>query len=105
MLTISLLTCTEMSHPFIFLLFRDKQQSKPTLRDLQSKAGSNITPNPIPVFASEPAPLLNSQPSIAPTLLDMSPTHTETSPPPPAAAPEVTLTDVFVPLESIKPSK
>ncbi|XP_074511567.1 ADP-ribosylation factor-binding protein GGA1-like isoform X1 [Sebastes fasciatus] len=71
----------------------DKQQCKPTLRDLQSKAGCNITPNPIPTFAAEhPAPLLNS------TLLDMSPTHTET---PPA---EVTLTDVFVPLESIKPS-
>ncbi|XP_062295585.1 ADP-ribosylation factor-binding protein GGA1-like [Scomber scombrus] len=84
----------------------DKQQSKPTLRDLQSKASSNITPNPIPVFTSEPAPLLNSQPSLAPTLLDMSPTHTETlpPPPPPAATPEVTLTDVFVPLESIKPS-
>ncbi|XP_042249943.1 ADP-ribosylation factor-binding protein GGA1-like isoform X2 [Thunnus albacares] len=77
----------------------DKQQSKPTLRDLQSKTGANITPHPIPTFTSEnPAPLLNSQPSLAPTLLDMSPTHTET----PAA--EVTLTDVFVPLESIKPS-
>ncbi|XP_059203262.1 ADP-ribosylation factor-binding protein GGA1-like isoform X2 [Centropristis striata] len=75
----------------------DKQQCKPTLRDLQSKSGSNITPNPIPTFAAEqPAPL-NSQPGLAVTLLDMSPTHTET----PA---EVTLTDVFVPLESIKPS-
>ncbi|XP_071396687.1 ADP-ribosylation factor-binding protein GGA1-like isoform X3 [Centroberyx affinis] len=63
----------------------DKQQSKPTLRDLQSKSGSNITPSPIP-------------PGLGATLLDMSPTHTET---PPA---EVTLTDVFVPLESIKPS-
>ncbi|XP_049925937.1 ADP-ribosylation factor-binding protein GGA1-like [Epinephelus moara] len=76
----------------------DKQQCKPTLRDLQSKSGASITPNPIPTFAAEqPAPL-NSQPSLAATLLDMSPTHTET---PPA---EVTLTDVFVPLESIKPS-
>ncbi|KAL7378771.1 hypothetical protein ABVT39_018476 [Epinephelus coioides] len=76
----------------------DKQQCKPTLRDLQSKSGASITPNPIPAFAAEqPAPL-NSQPSLAATLLDMSPTHTET---PPA---EVTLTDVFVPLESIKPS-
>ncbi|XP_056263926.1 ADP-ribosylation factor-binding protein GGA1-like [Pseudoliparis swirei] len=75
----------------------DKQQCKPTLRDLQSKSGCNITPNPIPTFAAEhPAPLLSSQP----TLLDMSPTRTET-PPPPA---DVTLTDVFVPLESIKPS-
>uniref|UniRef100_A0A7N8XEZ1 ADP-ribosylation factor-binding protein GGA1-like n=1 Tax=Mastacembelus armatus TaxID=205130 RepID=A0A7N8XEZ1_9TELE len=47
----------------------DKQQSKPTLRDLQTKTGTNITPNPIPAFA-----------------------------------PEISLTDVFVPLESIKPS-
>ncbi|XP_044036662.1 ADP-ribosylation factor-binding protein GGA1-like isoform X3 [Siniperca chuatsi] len=77
----------------------DKQQSKPTLRDLQSKSGSNVTPNPIPTFAAEnPSPLLNSQPSLGATLLDMSPTHTET----PSA--EVTLNDVFVPLESIKPS-
>ncbi|XP_034394681.1 ADP-ribosylation factor-binding protein GGA1-like isoform X2 [Cyclopterus lumpus] len=77
----------------------DKQQCKPTLRDLQSKSGCNITPNPIPTFAAEhPAPLLNSQPSLAASLLDMSPTHTETPPV------DVTLTDVFVPLESIKPS-
>uniref|UniRef100_A0AAQ5YJY3 Golgi associated, gamma adaptin ear containing, ARF binding protein 1 n=1 Tax=Amphiprion ocellaris TaxID=80972 RepID=A0AAQ5YJY3_AMPOC len=58
----------------------DKQQSKPTLRDLQSKSGGNITPNPIPAFAPEhPAPLPNCQP-------------------------KVTLTDVFVPIESIQPS-
>uniref|UniRef100_A0A8D0A770 Golgi associated, gamma adaptin ear containing, ARF binding protein 1 n=1 Tax=Sander lucioperca TaxID=283035 RepID=A0A8D0A770_SANLU len=77
----------------------DKQQCKPTLRDLQSKSGHNITPNPIPTFAAEhPPPLPNSQPSPAVTLLDMSPTHNDT----PSA--EVTLTDVFVPLESIKPS-
>lgn len=82
-----------------FSAFRDKQQSKPTLRDLQSKSGSSVTPNPIPTFAAEhPAPL-NSQPSLGATLLDMPPTDTET----PSA--EVTLTDVFVPLESIKPSK
>uniref|UniRef100_A0A3B4YVN0 Golgi associated, gamma adaptin ear containing, ARF binding protein 1 n=1 Tax=Seriola lalandi dorsalis TaxID=1841481 RepID=A0A3B4YVN0_SERLL len=54
----------------------DKQQSKPTLRDLQSKSG----------------------PGLGATLLDMSPTHTE------APAAEISLTDVFVPLESIKPS-
>ncbi|KAF3846762.1 hypothetical protein F7725_003840 [Dissostichus mawsoni] len=45
-----------------------------------------------------PAPLLSSQPSLAASLLEMSPTHTE------APAAEVSLTDVFVPLESIKPS-
>uniref|UniRef100_A0A7N6AYF0 Golgi associated, gamma adaptin ear containing, ARF binding protein 1 n=1 Tax=Anabas testudineus TaxID=64144 RepID=A0A7N6AYF0_ANATE len=65
----------------------DKQQSKPTLRDLQSKSGANTNPNPILAFASEhPASPLNSQPNLGP----------------PSA--EVTLTDVFVPLESIKPS-
>ncbi|GAA6215565.1 ADP-ribosylation factor-binding protein GGA1-like isoform X2 [Lates japonicus] len=77
----------------------DKQQSKPTLRDLQSKSGANIAPNPIPAFASDhPAPLVNSQPGLGATLLDMSPTHTETP------STEINLTDVFVPLESIKPS-
>uniref|UniRef100_A0A3Q1AH80 Golgi associated, gamma adaptin ear containing, ARF binding protein 1 n=1 Tax=Amphiprion ocellaris TaxID=80972 RepID=A0A3Q1AH80_AMPOC len=77
----------------------DKQQSKPTLRDLQSKSGGNITPNPIPAFAPEhPAPLPNCQPSPGATLLDVSPAPTES---PPA---EVTLTDVFVPIESIQPS-
>ncbi|KAM3597532.1 uncharacterized protein V6R79_005818 [Siganus canaliculatus] len=77
----------------------DKQQFKPTLRDLQSKSGSAITPNPIPAFSTEPpAPLVNSQPSLGTTLLDMSPPPPET---PPA---EVNLTDVLVPLESIKPS-
>lgn len=85
---------------FYFSALRDKQQSKPTLRDLQSKSGSSIVPNPIPAFTSEPpGALLNSQPGLGATLLDMSPTHTEA---PPA---EVTLADVFVPLESIKPSK
>lgn len=81
--------------------FRDKQQTKPTLRDLQSKCCSNMTPNPIPAFSTEP--VLNSQPSIGATLLDISPVHIETTTPPPSA--EVTLTDVLVPLESIKPSK
>ncbi|XP_073350802.1 ADP-ribosylation factor-binding protein GGA1-like [Pagrus major] len=76
----------------------DKQQSKPTLRDLQVKSGSNVAPNPIPAFSTEPPAPLNSQPSLGATLLDMSPTQTEN----PSA--EVTLTDVFVPLESIKPS-
>ncbi|XP_060890217.1 ADP-ribosylation factor-binding protein GGA1-like isoform X2 [Labrus mixtus] len=68
----------------------DKQQTKPTLRDLQSKSGSNVTPIPILPF-DPPVPL-------GATLLDASPTRCE------ASAAEVTLTDVFVPLESIKPS-
>uniref|UniRef100_A0A672FQL4 Golgi associated, gamma adaptin ear containing, ARF binding protein 1 n=1 Tax=Salarias fasciatus TaxID=181472 RepID=A0A672FQL4_SALFA len=84
----------------------DKQQSKPTLRDLQTKSGTSITPNPIPQIPSEPpAALLNSQPgpaaaaaAAAADLLEASPAHTEPAPP------EVTLSDVFVPLESIKPS-
>ncbi|KAM6966451.1 ADP-ribosylation factor-binding protein GGA1-like [Tautogolabrus adspersus] len=77
----------------------DKQQSKPTLRDLQSKSGSNATPIPIPAFAADPpVPLVHSQLGLGAPLLDMSPTHRETS------AAEVTLTDVFVALESIKPS-
>ena len=75
--------------------FRDKQQVKPTLRDLQSRSGSNLSPAPIPAFSAEPVR------SPQPTLLDMSPAHTET----PAPPPQVALTDVFVPLESIKPSK
>lgn len=77
---------------------RDKYQSKPTLRDLQSKSGTNITPKPIPAFASEPPPL-NAQPNLGSTLLDMSPTHPER----PAAG--VSVADVFVPIESIKPSE
>uniref|UniRef100_A0AAX7TXR8 Golgi-associated, gamma adaptin ear containing, ARF binding protein 1 n=1 Tax=Astatotilapia calliptera TaxID=8154 RepID=A0AAX7TXR8_ASTCA len=78
---------------------RDKQQSKPTLRDLQNKTGTNIAPNPIPAFTAEPpAPVPNSQPSLKATLLDVSPSHTE------ASSADVSLTDVFVPLESIKPS-
>uniref|UniRef100_A0A8C7VJE9 Golgi-associated, gamma adaptin ear containing, ARF binding protein 1 n=1 Tax=Oncorhynchus mykiss TaxID=8022 RepID=A0A8C7VJE9_ONCMY len=52
----------------------DKPPFKPTLRDLQNKSGTN--PSPIPAF---------------------SPEH-------PVALLEMTLTDVFVPLESIKPS-
>ncbi|XP_046894745.1 ADP-ribosylation factor-binding protein GGA1-like isoform X4 [Hypomesus transpacificus] len=77
----------------------DKQQSRPTLRDLQSKSGSNPSPSPIPAFTSEhPGALLNSQSSLGATLLGMSPVHTEAPPP------VVTLTDVLVPLESIRPS-
>ncbi|XP_075888326.1 ADP-ribosylation factor-binding protein GGA1-like isoform X2 [Nelusetta ayraudi] len=76
----------------------DKQQSKPTLRDLQNKSGSL---SPQPAFPSEP--FHNSQPGAGATLLDMALTPAE-APPPPPPPPEVTLADVFVPLESIKPS-
>ncbi|XP_047213106.1 ADP-ribosylation factor-binding protein GGA1-like isoform X1 [Girardinichthys multiradiatus] len=70
----------------------DKQQSKPTLRDLQSKSGTNASTHPVVPFVSgHPAPILGG------TLLDKSPTHSE------APSPEVTLANVFVPLESIKP--
>lgn len=89
----------------------DKQQPKPTLRDLQNKSGPGL--GLIPPFSSEPAaPVLHASPGLAATLLDMSPTHSEAPPthaeaPPTqteAPPPPVTLTDVFVPLESIKPS-
>uniref|UniRef100_A0A674CFL8 Golgi associated, gamma adaptin ear containing, ARF binding protein 1 n=1 Tax=Salmo trutta TaxID=8032 RepID=A0A674CFL8_SALTR len=67
----------------------DKQPFKPTLRDLQNKSGTN----PTPAFSPEhPVALLGDR------LLDTSPVHTVIPPI------ETTLTDVFVPLESIKPS-
>lgn len=91
----------DFKNGYLFCFIRDKQQSKPTLRDLQNKSGSNVALNPIPAFPSEP--FHNSQPAVGATLLDMSLTPAEAPPPPPT--PEVTLTDVFVPLESIKPSK
>uniref|UniRef100_A0A674CGX1 Golgi associated, gamma adaptin ear containing, ARF binding protein 1 n=1 Tax=Salmo trutta TaxID=8032 RepID=A0A674CGX1_SALTR len=70
-------------------LDEDKQPFKPTLRDLQNKSGTN----PTPAFSPEhPVALLGDR------LLDTSPVHTVIPPI------ETTLTDVFVPLESIKPS-
>uniref|UniRef100_A0A8C7M0M7 Golgi associated, gamma adaptin ear containing, ARF binding protein 1 n=1 Tax=Oncorhynchus kisutch TaxID=8019 RepID=A0A8C7M0M7_ONCKI len=69
----------------------DKPPFKPTLRDLQNKSGTN--PSLIPAFSPEhPVALLGDR------LLDSSPVHTVIPPI------EMTLTDVFVPLESIKPS-
>uniref|UniRef100_A0A1A8FEK4 Golgi-associated, gamma adaptin ear containing, ARF binding protein 1 n=1 Tax=Nothobranchius korthausae TaxID=1143690 RepID=A0A1A8FEK4_9TELE len=76
----------------------DKQQTKPTLRDLQSKSGASVGANPVLPFTSDhPAPLSNSQPNLGAMLLDKSPPHPDTPP-------EATLTNVFVPIESIKPS-
>uniref|UniRef100_A0A671L4L6 ADP-ribosylation factor-binding protein GGA1-like n=1 Tax=Sinocyclocheilus anshuiensis TaxID=1608454 RepID=A0A671L4L6_9TELE len=70
-----------------------QSQSKPTLRDLQIKSGTNTatTPSPVLTFSSEPGTLLNSQ---LPT--DITP----------ASAPQddISLVNVTVPLESIKPS-
>ncbi|XP_017272096.1 ADP-ribosylation factor-binding protein GGA1 [Kryptolebias marmoratus] len=77
----------------------DKQQSKPTLRDLQNKSGATVGPPPVLPFGSDPpAPLPNCLPKPGATLLDKSPAHSET------LSAEVTLANVFVPLESIKPS-
>ncbi|KAJ8387559.1 hypothetical protein AAFF_G00152550 [Aldrovandia affinis] len=75
----------------------DKQlpQSKPTLRDLQHKSSTNASPSPspspIPAFTAEhPGALLNSEPSLgAPSLGTLA---------------EISLANVTVPLESIKPS-
>ncbi|KAJ8363325.1 hypothetical protein SKAU_G00121560 [Synaphobranchus kaupii] len=73
---------------------KQEPQSKPTLRDLQHKSNPSPSPNPIPAFSAEPpGPLLNPQPSLGAPSLGLSPAPTE-----------ITLTDVTVPLESIKPS-
>ncbi|RVE69152.1 hypothetical protein OJAV_G00075190 [Oryzias javanicus] len=66
----------------------DKQQSKPTLRDLQNKSGTSSS---VAFTPEHPARL----PNLGATLLEKSPTHIQA---------EVSLSDVFVPLESIKPS-
>ncbi|KAI1884570.1 hypothetical protein AGOR_G00227750 [Albula goreensis] len=82
----------------------DKQQPqcKPTLRDLQHKSGTNVSPSPspIPAFSVEhPGPLHNSQPGLgAPSL------GATTAPSAPAPPSELSLVNVTVPLESIKPS-
>uniref|UniRef100_A0A8C7ZBQ1 Golgi associated, gamma adaptin ear containing, ARF binding protein 1 n=1 Tax=Oryzias sinensis TaxID=183150 RepID=A0A8C7ZBQ1_9TELE len=69
----------------------DKQQSKPTLRDLQNKS---CTSSSVAFTPEHPARL----PNLGATLLEKSPTHFQ------APSAEVSLSDVFVPLESIKPS-
>lgn len=78
-----------------FSPLRDKHQSKPTLRDLQNKCAASSHPA-LPFVSDHPPP----PPKPGATLLDKSHiAHVET----PAA--ELTLANVFVPLESIKPSK
>uniref|UniRef100_A0A672N8U2 ADP-ribosylation factor-binding protein GGA1-like n=1 Tax=Sinocyclocheilus grahami TaxID=75366 RepID=A0A672N8U2_SINGR len=70
-----------------------QSQSKPTLRDLQIKSGTNTatTPSPVLAFSSEPGTLLNSQLPAGIT---------------PASTPQddLSLANVTVPLEYIKPS-
>ncbi|KAK7144553.1 hypothetical protein R3I94_010846 [Phoxinus phoxinus] len=70
-----------------------QSQSKPTLRDLQIKSGNNsaTTPSPVLAFSSEPGALLNSQLTAGIT---------------PASTPQddISLVNLTVPLESIKPS-
>ncbi|KAJ8263954.1 hypothetical protein GJAV_G00143480, partial [Gymnothorax javanicus] len=78
---------------------KQEHQSKPTLRDLQHKSNPNSgpSPTPTPAFSSEPpGPLLNPLPSLGASTLGPS-----LAPTPPS---EIALTDVTVPLESIKPS-
>ncbi|GAA6086525.1 ADP-ribosylation factor-binding protein GGA1 [Tachysurus ichikawai] len=69
-------------------------QSKPTLRDLQSK--SNTNPSPILVYSSEPVNLLNSQHNSEAPALSIGPASTPQD--------EISLVNVTVALESIKPS-
>uniref|UniRef100_A0A8C2JP40 Golgi-associated, gamma adaptin ear containing, ARF binding protein 1 n=1 Tax=Cyprinus carpio TaxID=7962 RepID=A0A8C2JP40_CYPCA len=70
-----------------------QSQSKPTLRDLQIKSGTNTatTPSPVLAFSSEPGTLLNSQLPAGIT-------------PASATQDDISLVNVTVPLESIKPS-
>uniref|UniRef100_A0A8C7PC52 Golgi-associated, gamma adaptin ear containing, ARF binding protein 1 n=1 Tax=Oncorhynchus mykiss TaxID=8022 RepID=A0A8C7PC52_ONCMY len=74
---------------------QDKLQSRPTLRDLQTKSSTNTTststPSPVLAFPSEqPGSLLDSLPS--------------PGPPTPVPQNDISLANVTVPLESIKPS-
>ncbi|KAG9338816.1 hypothetical protein JZ751_025253 [Albula glossodonta] len=78
---------------------KQEPQAKPTLRDLQHKSNSSTSPSSslIPAFSTEPpGPLLNSQPSPGAPALGLSSAPTPST--------EITLTDVTVPLETIKPS-
>uniref|UniRef100_A0AAY5E7C6 Golgi-associated, gamma adaptin ear containing, ARF binding protein 1 n=1 Tax=Electrophorus electricus TaxID=8005 RepID=A0AAY5E7C6_ELEEL len=74
-------------------------QSKPTLRDLQTKSSTNpaTSPSPVLAFPSESGSLLNSQPSHETPALGVAPSSTPQD--------EISLASVTVPLESIKPSE
>ncbi|XP_036425998.1 ADP-ribosylation factor-binding protein GGA1 [Colossoma macropomum] len=73
-------------------------QSKPTLRDLQTKSNTNPATSPSPILAlpTEPGNLLNSQISHEVPALGIGPASTPQD--------EISLVNVTVPLESIKPS-
>lgn len=83
------------------LFCRDKlqPQSKPTLRDLQSKTNTNpvASPSPILAFSSEPANLLNSQHNVEAPALSIGSASTPQD--------EISLASITVPLESIRPSE
>uniref|UniRef100_A0A4W4FLH3 Golgi-associated, gamma adaptin ear containing, ARF binding protein 1 n=1 Tax=Electrophorus electricus TaxID=8005 RepID=A0A4W4FLH3_ELEEL len=80
------------------LLDKLQPQSKPTLRDLQTKSSTNpaTSPSPVLAFPSESGSLLNSQPSHETPALGVAPSSTPQD--------EISLASVTVPLESIKPS-
>ncbi|XP_066563385.1 ADP-ribosylation factor-binding protein GGA1 [Amia ocellicauda] len=81
----------------------DKQQAqpKPTLRDLQHMSGPAHSPAPIPAFSAEqPGAFLNSQPSLGTLSVGSAQPATPAS----GAQAEISLANVTVPLESIKPS-
>lgn len=83
------------------VLCRDKlqPQSKPTLRDLQSMSNTHpvASSSPVLAFSSEPANLQNSQHSSEAPALSIGPASTPQD--------ELSLANITVPLESIKPSK
>lgn len=83
----------------VFLRDKLQPQSKPTLRDLQSKTNTHPVAGPSPIlsFSSEPANLLNSQHSNEANALSIGSASTPQD--------EISLASLFVPLESIKPSK
>ena len=81
---------------------RDKLQShsRPTLRDLQTKTTTNPSPTPSPILtlaSEQPGTLLDSQTGIGAPSLGLT---TSSSP-----QNDISLANVIVPLESIKPSK
>lgn len=76
-----------------------QSQSKPTLRDLQTMTGTNSSPTPSPISgqaSDQSGSLLDSQPGFGAPSLGLTPC--------PSPQNDVSLANVNVPLESIKPS-